>query len=142
MEMLIDPICFLINLYASFVYAIIYLYGLHIHSMSEMLTDYSTIAVYPIEFQKVRAYSKEKHGLLVLTIFLGTRLEQRRRLSSLPGHIDRSILRGHYLDLEPDILRQTPHRKRQQACARSATCLDDDWIIFLCWWSVYYRLDV
>lgn len=29
MEMLIDPICFLINLYASFVYAIIYLYVVH-----------------------------------------------------------------------------------------------------------------
>lgn len=87
------------------------------HNMNEKLTDYSTIAVYPIEFQKVCRYSKEKHGLLVLTIFLGTRLEQRRRLSPLSGHIDWSTLWSHYLDLEPEILHQTPHRKQQQACA-------------------------
>lgn len=80
--------------------------------MSEVLTDYSTIAVYPIEFQKVRRYSNENRGLLVLTTFLGTRLEQRRRLSPLPGHIDWSILRSNYLDVEPDILRQTPHREQ------------------------------
>lgn len=39
-EMLIDPICFLINLYASFVYAIIYLYVVHAlpDQLSEKLT--------------------------------------------------------------------------------------------------------
>ncbi|KUL86434.1 hypothetical protein ZTR_08168 [Talaromyces verruculosus] len=55
MDMLIDPICFLINLYASFVYAIIYL----------------TIAVYPIEFQKVRGWNSVVGSLPFLGILIG-----------------------------------------------------------------------
>ncbi|KAL3703550.1 hypothetical protein TMatcc_010739 [Talaromyces marneffei ATCC 18224] len=55
MEMLIDPICFLINLYASFVYAIIYL----------------TIAIFPIEFEEVRGWNSVVGSLPFLGILIG-----------------------------------------------------------------------
>ncbi|QGA21789.1 hypothetical protein EYB26_009500 [Talaromyces marneffei] len=55
MEMLIDPICFMINLYASFVYAIIYL----------------TIAIFPIEFEEVRGWNSVVGSLPFLGILIG-----------------------------------------------------------------------
>jgi hypothetical protein len=58
-------------------------------------------------------FQKTNTDLLGLTLLLGTRLEQRCRLSPLPGHIGWGILWSNHLDLEPEILRQTPHRKQR-----------------------------
>ncbi|EED13459.1 conserved hypothetical protein [Talaromyces stipitatus ATCC 10500] len=55
LEMLVDPICFLINLYASFVYAIIYL----------------TVPVFPIEFQGVRGWNAVIGSLPFLGVLIG-----------------------------------------------------------------------
>ncbi|OKL55930.1 hypothetical protein UA08_08914 [Talaromyces atroroseus] len=55
LEMLVDPICFFINLYAAFVYAIIYL----------------TIPVFPIEFQEVRGWNAVVGSLPFLALLVG-----------------------------------------------------------------------
>ncbi|CAM1507493.1 Fc.00g071340.m01.CDS01 [Cosmosporella sp. VM-42] len=55
LEMLIDPICFVINLYAAFVYAIIYM----------------AITAFPIEFQEVRRWNQVVGSLPFLAIVVG-----------------------------------------------------------------------
>ncbi|KAF2108573.1 major facilitator superfamily domain-containing protein, partial [Lophiotrema nucula] len=55
-EMLIDPICFLISLYAAFVYAVIYL----------------AIPAFPIEFQEVRHWNAVRGSLPFFATIIGT----------------------------------------------------------------------
>ena len=54
-EMLMDPICFFINLYAAFVYAIIYL----------------AITSFPIEFQEERGWNQVVGSLPFIAILVG-----------------------------------------------------------------------
>lgn len=123
-QLLATPICFLVALYASFVYGILY----------------ATLGAFPVVFQEIRGYNQGKIGPLLLLTHTDTNFSSRWCLA-FPSHTYRGFHRRRCQPAKPAILPQAAKSEQRPSGAGSSFAADDGRFAVLRSRTVHFRLD-